>query len=237
MRQIKLGIVVAQPETETVSEIEKYVSSNWAEVFLFPEGYLRPKNLEKVQKLAAANKKWIVTGMDDDRNGRRLMTGLIIDPDGNVVGDHQKTSLTKWEVELGYQRGDSIKVIDTPLGKFGFAICYEIHFPEVSRILALQGAEIIFNPIGTGMWHEAQFGTWNAVAKTRAAENNVFVVGCSHYNDCIPLAFAYAPGGECLVSSREQNRMIPVVLDFEKHETEKSFSQRRPGLYADLIKS
>jgi len=236
MRQIKLGIVVAQPETETISEFEKYISSEWAEMLMFPEGYLNSKNLEIIRELAKKHNKWIVCGMDDTRDlAHHMESGIIIDPSGNILGEHRKTSLTKWELEHGYERGNSIKVIDTPFGKFGFAICYEIHFPEVSRILALQGAEVIFNPIGTGMWNEAQFSVWNAIAKARASENNAFVVGCSHFNDCIPVAFAYAPDGECLVSSREQNRMIPVVLDFEKYKTRKIFDQRRPDLYSDLV--
>lgn len=237
MRQIKLGIVIAKPERETISEIERYISSDEIEMLLFPEGYLHSENLERVQQLAKKHKKWILTGMDDERNPtRRMETGIIIDPYGNIIGEHHKTSLTKSEIDNGYQRGNSIKIIKTPIGKFGFAICYEIHFPETARILALQGAEIIFNPIGTGMWNEAQFDTWNTVAKTRASENNVFVVGCSHFNDCIPVAFAYAPDGECLVLSREQNKMIPVVIDFDKYKTGKKFDQRRPELYTDLIK-
>ena len=238
MRQIKLGIVVAKPETETISEVEKYISSDWAEMLMFPEGYLQSKNLEKVRKLAREHKKWFVTGMDDKRDPAHWTeTGIVIDPSGEIVGEHRKTSITEWEVEHGYKRGNSIEVINTPLGKLGFAVCYEIHFPEISRVLALQSVEVIFNPIGTGMWHEAQFHVWNAIARARASENNAFVVGCSHFNDCIPIAFAYAPGGECLVSSREQNRMMRVVLDLEKYVTKKDFGQRRPDLYSALINS
>jgi len=236
MRKIKLGIVIAKAETKTISEIEKYISSDSVEMLMFPEGYLQSRNLEKVRELAQKHQKWIVTGMDDRRNlSRRMQTGIIIDPSGNIAGEHCKTSLTKWEIKRGYQRGDSIKAIDTPLGRFGFAICYEIHFPEVARILALQGAGIIFNPIGHGMWDEAQFEVWNAIARARASENNVFVVGCSHFNDHIPIAFAYAPSGECLASSRKQNRMVTVVLGLTKRKTEKNFDQRRPELYSDLV--
>lgn len=237
-KQIKLGLVIAKPETETVSEIEKYVALDCVDMLMFPEGYLQSGNLEQVQGLAGKHEKWIISGMDDHRDvSRKMATGIIIDPAGDIAGEHRKTSLTKWEIRRGYQRGDSIKVIDTPLGRFGFAICYEIHFPEVSRILALQGADIIFNPIGSGMYDEAQFDVWNAIARARASENNVFVVGCSHSNECIPIAFAYAPGGECLMSSRAQNRMAPVVLDLKKHKTGKNFDQRRPELYADLAHS
>lgn len=236
MRKIKLGLVIAKPE-DSISELEKYSTSNEADILLFPEGYLKSNNLKKAQLLAKKNKKWIITGMDDKRDKKKRMgSGIIIDDSGKIVGEHQKTSFTQWEIDHGFTRGNSIKVINTKLGKLGFAICYEIHFPEVPRVLALQGAEIIINPIGTGMWHEEQFKQWNAVAKTRASESNAFLIGCSHYNDCIPIAFAYAPGGECLVSERSVNKLIPVVLDFNKYKVGKNFSQRRPELYSDLIK-
>ena len=61
MRQIQLGMIIAKPETETISEVEKYISSDWAEMLMFPEGYLQSENLEKVQELAKEHKKWIVT--------------------------------------------------------------------------------------------------------------------------------------------------------------------------------
>ena len=67
MRQIKLGIVIAKPEKKTISEIEKYISSDHVEMLMFPEGYLQSRNLEKVRGLAKKYQKWIVSGMDDRR--------------------------------------------------------------------------------------------------------------------------------------------------------------------------
>ncbi|MBI4947677.1 MAG: carbon-nitrogen hydrolase family protein [Bacteroidetes bacterium] len=175
--------------------------------------------------------------MEDRRkSGKKFQTSIIIDPSGNIVGEHQKTSITKWEVENGYSRGDSINVVDTKIGSIGLAICYEIHFPEISRIYALKGAKIILNPIGTGMWHESQLKQWTSIASARASENNVYVLGCSHFNDAIPLAFAYDPNGNCLVLSRDANRLITVTIDLNKLG-EEQFSQRRPELYGELIKT
>lgn len=54
------------------------------------------------------------------------------------------------------------------------------------------------------------------------------------------MAYAYAPNGNCLVLSREANRMIPVVLDFNKYKAgrnfDKRFERRRPDLYSYLVK-
>ena len=236
MSKIKLGLVIAKPE-DIISELEKYVASDEADLLVFPEGYLKSEYLDQAKQIAKTHKKWIVTGMDDKRlKNKKLESGIVIDPSGKIVGEHQKTSITQWEIDHGFKRGNSVKALKTSLGVFGFAICYEIHFPEVTRILALQGVDIIFNPIGTGMWHEEQFKQWNAVTKTRASENRAFVVGCSHYNDAIPIAYAYAPTGECLVSARDTNRLISVVLDLDKYKTDKHFKERRPELYSLLTK-
>jgi len=232
--QIKIGLVVAQPSKD-IDELKRFISNDGAEFFLFPERLLHSDDLEEACRLAKVSGKWLATGMDDRRQGgKKFETAIIIDPSGNTVGEHKKTSITKSEVRNGYSRGDSISVIETKIGKVGLSICYEIHFPEISRIYALQGASIILNPIGTGMWHEQQFKQWTSIASARASENEVYVLGCSHFNNAIPLAFAYDPYGNCLVLSREANRLISVTVDLSK-QGEKKFSQRRPELYGELV--
>lgn len=238
MQKFRLGLVVADPAEDAIRQAEKYVAEGGAEIdaYLFPEGYLKSDRLPELQEIARKASKWIFSGMEDGRvPGHKFETGVIINPAGEIVGEHKKTSITKYEVEHGTERGNSIQVIDTPLGKIGFAICFEIHFPEIARVLTLAGVEIILNPIGTGMWHEHQFQVWNSIARARSSENNVFVCGVSHRNDAIPLAYAYAPGGECLVVSRGERGLIPVVLDPEKFSKKWRFNERRPDLYGPLV--
>lgn len=233
--RFRLGLVNAQEEKD-LSEMKRFIGEPGVDAVLFPEGYMHSDKLSEACKLAKENKKWVISGMEDHREkGKFFETGVVISPAGKVVGEHRKTSITRYEIEHKYNRGDSIEVIETELGTLGLAVCYELHLPEISRVLALQSAWIIFNPIGTGMWHEHQFQIWNSLAQTRAAENGVFVVGCSHYNDTIPIAFAYAPNGECLVSERSVNKLIPVTLDPSKYTIGRNFDQRRPELYGKLI--
>lgn len=235
MEKIKIGLAIAQDE-KGLSELKKFISSPEADVIIFPEYYLDSTRLDEACDLAKQHKKWLITGMEDRRDKDKFyQAAVIINPKGEIVGEHRKTSITKYETGIGQSRGDSIKVIETEIGKIGIAICYELHLPEVTRILALQGAELIINPVGTGMWHEHQYQIWNSLAQTRAYENGVFVVGCSHYNDPVPLAFAYAPDGTCLLKERSVNRLIPLTLDPTKYTFGRNFDQRRKDLYKDIV--
>ncbi len=72
-----------------------------------------------------------------------------------------------WDYD--YQEADDVPVFDTPFGKVGILICSEVYSPELSRLLALKGAEIIFLPAGVCKYelHE----TWRNLIWSRAIEN------------------------------------------------------------------
>lgn len=233
--KLSVGIVVAKEESG-LSDLENYIQHRDVDLLLLPEGYLGSDQLAEACALAKKHKKWLVTSMEDTRTqGSAYQTGIVVSPDGKVVGEHKKTSVTQNETNNHIQTGDSIEAISTPFGLVGLTICFEIHFPEIARLYALQGARIIFNPIGTGMWNEQQFKQWSSIACARASENGVFMLGCSHYNDAIPMAYAYSPRGECLALVRDAHRMVVVTLDLDAY-TPHDFSQRRPDLYG-LISS
>lgn len=239
MHKLKIGLAIAKQENKNISELKRFLKNNSVDILLFPEGYLHSDNLDEARQLVKENNKWLITGMDDRRTkNKKYETAIVINPDGEIVGEHKKTSLTENEIKKDYSRGNSLKTINTDFGKIGISICYEIHFPEISRIYVVQGAKIIFNPIGTGMWHEQQYQQWTSVVSARASENKVFVLGCSHFNDKIPIAFAYAPKGECLIKERNKNKLVKVVIDFNKYPVDNKFrfSQRRPELYKELVK-
>jgi predicted amidohydrolase len=236
--KMNVGLAIALPVKDSdqpLSELEKFTLDNKAEIILFPEDHIYANKLPDLQEIARNRKKWIVSGMEDrETGGEKYKQAVIVNPQGEIVGRHRKTSLTYDEISKGFSHGDAIQAVETDFGLIGLSICYEIHFPEVARIYALQGARIIFNPVGTGMWHENQFQQWNGVGRTRASENGIFSVGCSHQNGAIPFAYAYAPDGGCLVQTRDVNRMVMVTLDlslcfgmFLEH--------RQPQLYRKLI--
>ena len=67
---------------------------------------------------------------------------MLVGPDG-LIGTYRKTHLPFLGVDRFVTPGDEFQVFDTPLGRIGVEICYDLRFPEVTRTLALRGADIV----------------------------------------------------------------------------------------------
>ena len=81
-----------------------------------------------------------------ERDGERLYNAApLIGPDG-LIGSYRKTHLPFLGVDRFTVPGDSLSVYDTPLGRIGLEICYDLRFPEATRTLALAGADIVAHP-------------------------------------------------------------------------------------------
>ena len=238
--KLTIGLVIAQPVKDSdhpFSELEKFTLDTKPDLFLFPEDHIYSENLPGLQEIAKQRQKWIICGMEDrDGGGKKYKQAVVIHPKGNVAGRHRKTSLTYDELAKGFSNGDAIQAVGTDFGIIGVSICYEIHFPEVARCYALQGTRIIFNPIGTGMWHETQYQAWSSVGRSRASENGIFCAGCCHQNGAIPMAYAYAPDGTSLVEARDANRLVTVTVDLTQCFG-MFLEHRQPNLYGLLTKA
>lgn len=238
--KLTLGLVIAQLVKDSdhpFSELEKFTQDAKPDLFLFPEDHIFSENLPGLQKIAKKRQKWIISGMEDrDTGGKKFKQAVVVDPQGKVVGRHRKTSLTYDELSKHFDHGDEIQAVETDFGIIGISICYEIHFPEVARCYALQGARILFNPIGTGMWHETQYQAWTSVGRSRASENGIFCAGCCHQNGAIPMAYAYAPDGTSLVEARDANRLVKVTVDLTQCFG-MFLEHRQPHLYGLLSKT
>jgi predicted amidohydrolase len=121
--------------------------------------------------------------------GRFFNTAFIIDPAGEVALRYRKmysvtAKTTPQDVYTDYCRlfggpQSLFPVLDTPLGRLGALVCYDIHFPEVARCLALQGAEVLLHVTSEarGPEHLEEGGAaWTAVRKARAWENNCYLL-------------------------------------------------------------
>lgn len=100
-------------------------------------------------------------------------TAVLIDDEGEVLGHYSKTHLVGTE-QIYLNRGRKFPVFKTKYGTVGIVICYDICFPETTRVLALKGADLILCP---SAWRDGSyFKDWlNKVAEVRALDNNVFV--------------------------------------------------------------
>ena len=75
--------------------------------------------------------------------GRRHIAARVWDPSGDVLGVQRQTHLSRSERESGYARGDEISVFDIEGTAVGVAVGSDLRYPEVGRIMALQGVELV----------------------------------------------------------------------------------------------
>ena len=185
-----------------------------------------------------------------ERDGDRLHnTAVLVGPEG-LVGRYRKTHLPFLGVDRFVAPGDEPPAtFDTPLGRIGIEICYDLRFPELTRALALGGAEIVVHPTN---WPTAVKPLADFLTRARAAENRVFLmtanrVGRERATRFFGRSQIVAPDGARLVEAgeeaeelvvaeidpgeaRQKNRVI-VPGEYELH----LFDDRRPELYGALV--
>ncbi len=229
-----MRIMLALPEKEnSLSQISK-ILKNDADLYVFPEGFLNNDTIYAALNMIKDTHSCVITGFKDyHKNGQQK--ALVIE--GGVITDtYTKCILTKGEKQKGKVRGASIHCVKTKFGVIGIPICYEIHFPEVSRVMMIDKPLFLLNLIGTGMYHELQYEQWVTIAKTRAIENETFVLGCSHYCGQIPLAFAFSPSGQCI--SLKKNAPGSIIVEIDLKECDKKtigyWEDRVPELFINL---
>jgi predicted amidohydrolase/GNAT superfamily N-acetyltransferase len=116
----------------------------------------------------------IITGsMPELKNGKLFNAGYLCKRDGSIER-YEKIHVTPDEAKVwGMQGGKAIKVFDTDCGKIGILICYDSEFPELSRILADQGMDILFVPFLTDT--QNGYSRVRYCSQARAIENECYV--------------------------------------------------------------
>lgn len=231
-----MKVLLAVPKKDnSIQELNYLLSQDEADLYIFPEGFLDSKVLQEAIDMIKEKGKYVITGLKDlNSNGQHK--ALVIDGD-KIVDEYTKCILTKGEKEKRKKHGEKITCVNTKFGKVGIPICYEIHFPEVARIMCLDHPVLLINIIGTGMYHKLQFEQWTSLAKARAIENEVYVIGCSHFAGEIPLAYVFDPSGRCVLLKENEYGGFVVNIDLEKskEKTINYFDDRVPNLFSRLV--
>lgn len=131
---------------------------------MFLEGFLRYENLNEALSIIRIYNKLVITGF---RNQDKYEKALVIE-NGKIISEYSKCMLTKDEYAKGKKAGNTIHTIKTKFGVIDIPICYEIHFPEVSRIMMYDNPVLLVNLIGKGMYHSKQLYQWTSICKARA---------------------------------------------------------------------
>ena len=118
-------------------------------------------------------------------DGKIANRGLLFGPDGRIVCRYDKIHMfdvdldngESWRESSVYRPGHEARVADLPFGRLGFAICYDVRFPQLFRAEALAGAEIISLP--TAFTKQTGEAHWDILVRARAIENGVFMIAAA----------------------------------------------------------
>jgi N-carbamoylputrescine amidase len=256
---VSMNGLLGEPERvlEGIDAWCERAANEQADLVLFPElvihGHCSPNtwdlaepvpdgpSVARLVEIARRHCLILCAGMSEKERDIVYNTQVLVGPNG-FIGKQRKLHLSRDEV-FYYKGGRDILVFDTGLCQVGIVICYDNQFPEVARVLALRGAELILMP------HAARFKPWDDTLESeatarryshrflqhyalRARENACFAiltdqVGRAGYVDLWPresenqphhagAALIWGPDGE-LIASTQQDRireeMITATLD------------------------
>lgn len=219
---------------------------------LVPEGESTQLLIEKAKE----KNIYIVWGMterDKDRVDVLYNSSVIVGPEG-FIGVYRKVHQPMDEIHV-YYPGDKWPVFDTKLGKIGLLICYDKSFPESTRELALNGAEIL---IMSTAWPLSQVGAdpntdyckylYDLYDCVRAAENQCFFISSNHSgisgdHEYCGFSRIVGPNGCVITETGPEERMALATVDVKAQIVKArtmdflSLSQlkdRKPWTYAKI---
>jgi beta-ureidopropionase len=186
-------------------------------------------------------------------NGERYNTAAVIDADGRLLGKYRKVHVPnrpRGSAEQYYFRhGDlGFPVFDTAYCKLGVYICYDRHFPEGWRALALNGAQYIVNPSAT-VAGTSQYA-WQIEQPAAALANDVFIGAVNRVGTEAPWnigrfygsSYVVSPRGEIIArASEDRDELLVADMDLALIEETRALwhfrEHRRPSAYAALVRN
>ncbi|MDR3767145.1 MAG: nitrilase-related carbon-nitrogen hydrolase [Butyricicoccus sp.] len=208
----------------------------------FPKGQsLQDYFCVSLCELARTHGIYIICGMlEKNDTDKPYNTTVVVDRQGKIVRTHRKTHLfssSHYREDDHFLQGDALfEPLVTDFGRIGLLICYEIRFPELARLQALQGAEILIVS-SAFVAGENKTMQWHTLLQARAIENAVFVCASNHSKPHVFLgeSCAYDPNGLPLGGLTDGEGMLMVSCAAEDlgtfRQTNAAILQRRPELY------
>ena len=248
-KKFSLGVCQLRTETDYEATMEKAAAmireaaSAGADVLVLPEMFPCPYATEyfhafasrgheetcrRLSSWAGENRVLLVGGSVPEVDGNRLYNSCFVyGPDGGLLARHRKVHL--FDVDLPgmcfheshtFTPGSEITVFDTPYGRMGVAVCFEVRFPELFRAMARRGCELICLPaqfnMTTGPAH------WEATMRMRAVDNELFFVAAAaaRYEgfsyECWGHSLILDPFGSKLAEADETEQLILAELDLNR---------------------
>jgi len=181
-----------------------------------------------------------------ERLGDTIYNSALIIHDGVITGLYRKIHLfSLYNEDEIFSKGKNVEVFDLGGYKLGVAMCYDLRFPELFRILSLKGADLIAVPAS---WGYPRLMQWRTLLRARAIENQVFIIGVNRvgYSELVKESFA---GNSCVIDPLGNEILCLGIheavthVDIELsliHEARKYlplWKDRRSDIYDIIVKS
>lgn len=194
---------------------------------------------------------WVVGGTHRVREEGESLVGntlTVFNPDGDLTATYKKLHMFDITIpgEVDFLESRTVKkgaqMVSTEIAGVlsGLSICYDLRFPELFRLYALEGAKILFLPAAfTAFTGEAH---WLTLLKARAIENGCFVVACNQCGEHMPGTASFGnsvvidPWGRVLVNGGNEVGVVTVDIDLADFDKNKkimpSLNNRRTDIYS-----
>lgn len=226
--------------------IPGYMFDSAEEALPFAEGIPGPSTeiLERESRRLGIH---VVCGLLERDGDVMHNAAVFVGPDG-LIGVYRKTHLPFLGVDRFVVAGDELPIFETPLGRVGLEICYDLRFPEVTRTLALRGADLIAHP--TNFPVAARLQT-EFITRARAAENRVYLltanrIGKERWGEFCGWSQIVDPYGDRLAEAGADEEALLVAEYDVQRARDKDYvipgeyelyliEHRRPELYGALV--
>ncbi|MGE4530279.1 MAG: N-carbamoylputrescine amidase [Acidithiobacillus sp.] len=209
-----------------------------------------------MQQLARARKLVLPVSFFERANNAFFNSLVVFDADGKDLGLYRKAHIPDgpgYQEKFYFSPGDTgFKVFDSQYGRIGVAICWDQWFPEPARIMALQGAEILFYPTAIGSEPQApeinSRGHWTRVMQGHAAANLVPVVAANRtgreigHESTITFyggSFISDATGDLIAHAEQEETILYAEWDLSALAAQRAewglFRDRRPELYSPIL--
>jgi omega-amidase len=199
---------------------------------------------QAVADLASLYSMWVCGSFPlVDHHEKIINASLLFNPEGKEVAFYQKIHLFSPNIEEQHMNhGSSLTLFEHSWGKSGFAICYDLRFPELFRSYALQGAQLIFL---VAAFPHPRVEHWMTLIKARAIENQLYMVcvnrvGREEFQKGTQTFFGHSvvvnPWGEIiLLGHHEEEMLLTTEIDLSLVDTIRQdipiFNDRKPNIY------
>ncbi|UCD14356.1 MAG: carbon-nitrogen hydrolase family protein [Thermoplasmatales archaeon] len=263
---MKMALISARPKIadkkSNLKIMEDYIKKTKADFYIFGEMFLsgypcgdefrnlaetkQGPSIKCLKKIVKEKNCYLVFGMplkDEKVEGLIYNSAILIHPNGKVDNYNKRFLITfgPFEEKIFFDEGEESNVFETKFGKIGLFICYDLFFPEITKALALQGADVLIcisaSPSTTRKYFEA-------LLPARAIENTIFLVYANIVGSQESLVLwggsqIYDPLGNLRVKAPYfEESIITYDIDLKQLKTARAnrpvLRDIRPEIYRDL---